>query len=234
MSRKTIRDYYDERYYNGPRGLSARRWQVAVQLLAIKTGRVLELGAGTGENAEALKKTGLDVVCADFGVYAAKVCGQKKLDAVVADASHLPFRDSAFDGVCSTSFLEHIPKGVTKLVLNEVVRVVRPKGRLVLHTEPNKFLEFFSILYGILNKNHWRRYSESGGHVNTYTPWRFHKEIFRSGISISRYLIGSYPENSPFSNMLKPLSRTRTLIRLLGNETWIVGTASVSPPTPAY
>ena len=226
MSRKTIRDYYDERYYKGPRNLSERRWQIALRLLAIKTGRILELGAGTGENAESLKKAGLDVVCADFGVYAAKACGQRQLDAIVADASHLPFRDSAFDGVCSTSFLEHIPKGVTKLVLNEVVRVVRPKGILVLHTEPNRFLEFFSILYGILNKSHWRRYYESGGHINTYTPSRFHKEISRSGVSISRYLIDSYPENSPFSNTLKPLSRTRALIRLLGNETWIVGVAT--------
>ena len=225
LAPKVIRDYYTEEYYEGERNLSERRWETTNRLLSLDVGsNVLDLGAGTGENASVLKDNGLAVTCVDFGIYGISGCVKKGLDGVVADGRFLPFIDGAFDGLCSTSFLEHIPRNDVNRVLTEAQRVVRLRGRLVLHTEPNKILEQLSIFYGLLNKRHWRRYYDSGGHVNTYTPSRFIQDIVHANIHVSSFLMDGYPREAPFARVLAPLSRLRPLVRFLGNEMWAVAT----------
>ncbi len=220
---RAIRDYYGEEYYEGERNLSERRWMSAKYLLSLDAGStVLDLGAGTGENAAHLRDSGLIVTCVDFGLYGILVCRKKGLDGVVADARFLPFKEDAFDGLCSTSFLEHVAKEDVSDVLYEAQRVVKEEGKLVVHTEPNKMLERLSILYGLVNRKHWRRYHESGGHINTYTPWRFLDDLLRSNLHVSAFLMDGYPREAPFAKIVAPLSRWRYFIRLLGNEMWAV------------
>jgi SAM-dependent methyltransferase len=51
---------------------------------------------------------------------------------VVADAHHLPFRDQAFDAVVTFNTFEHLADPVR--AASEIHRVLKPGGRLVLHT----------------------------------------------------------------------------------------------------
>jgi len=65
--------------------------------------------------------------------------------AVVADAHHLPFRDSVFDRVFAFNVFEHLRD--PRLAASEIERVLKPGGKATIHTaflqalheEPNHF-----------------------------------------------------------------------------------------------
>ncbi|MCW2997098.1 MAG: Methyltransferase type 11 [Solirubrobacterales bacterium] len=105
-------------------------------LLSQATGRVLELGAGTGANA-ALYPAGLDrlVLTEPEELMAkrlrAKVAdlGRTDLEVVAAGAQALPFPDDSFDTVVSTLVLCTVPD--VPGALAEVRRVLAPGGRLL-------------------------------------------------------------------------------------------------------
>ncbi|MCW2999523.1 MAG: class SAM-dependent methyltransferase [Solirubrobacterales bacterium] len=117
-------------------------------LLAQASGRVLELGAGTGLNA-AHYPAGLErlVLSEPEPMMAkrlrAKVAdlGRTDLEVVDAGADALPFEDDSFDTVVSTLVLCTVPS--VEGALAEVRRVLAPGGRLlflehVRNTDPKR------------------------------------------------------------------------------------------------
>ncbi|MEU7004963.1 class I SAM-dependent methyltransferase [Nonomuraea sp. NPDC046570] len=94
--------------------------------------RVLDLAAGTGTSSLTLKRPGTEVVACDFSLGMLKV-GRSRTRAVTflaGDAQRLPFADDSFD-VATISFgLRNI--AVAETALSEMLRVVRPGGRLVV------------------------------------------------------------------------------------------------------
>jgi SAM-dependent methyltransferase len=76
------------------------------------------------------------------------------------DGNILPFASGTFDGVISTQVLEHVPN--PRALLNEINRVIKPGGGLVLsipfmwqeHEEPFDFSRFTSFgMTELLNQN---------------------------------------------------------------------------------
>jgi SAM-dependent methyltransferase len=100
-------------------------------LQPVPGGRYLDVGAGTGTAASALVAAGAWVVAADRSYTMAAECRDRRLSAVVvADAHRLPFADSSFDGAWADRVLQHL--AAPDRALDELVRVVRPGGRVVL------------------------------------------------------------------------------------------------------
>lgn len=100
--------------------------------------RVLDIGIIPGHMAMALKDLGCDVC----GVTDARLDMSDRWEAekitvsrAVVDREALPFPDDYFDGVLFTEVLEHLLYDPRKLV-DEIYRVLRPKGELVVST-PN-------------------------------------------------------------------------------------------------
>ena len=63
----------------------------------------------------------------------------ERLTFSVADGTGLPFGDATFDITLSMSTLDHVPDGAGRqLFVNEMARVTRPGGRVVL-TVPNRW-----------------------------------------------------------------------------------------------
>jgi SAM-dependent methyltransferase len=77
---------------------------------------------------------------------------------VVATCLRLPFRPSCFDSVLFTDVLEHTETGHEEEVLDEIARVLRPMGLLLL-TTPNDRLwyRFLDPAWWLFNHRHYRR-----------------------------------------------------------------------------
>lgn len=95
---------------------------------------ILDIGCGFGEFAQAFFDepcdVGLDIAPLDLYA-AARVHKYKNL--LLADARDMPFSKETFSTIISISTLEHIPN--PDLVLKEVYRVLKPKGKIVFTIE---------------------------------------------------------------------------------------------------
>ncbi|MEM2338607.1 MAG: methyltransferase domain-containing protein [Nitrososphaerales archaeon] len=88
---------------------------------------VLDVGGGYGYIVRRLNLFGIEAYCADISKY----CMRKRVteNFVLCSATHLPFKDKAFDLVISIATMEHIPEKNVVDVIKEMVRV----GRRGLH-----------------------------------------------------------------------------------------------------
>jgi demethylmenaquinone methyltransferase / 2-methoxy-6-polyprenyl-1,4-benzoquinol methylase len=111
-----------------------RIWRKAVLAAVAPTPgeRVLDLAAGTGTSSLPFAQAGAFVVPCDFSLGMLAV-GRKRLPElpfVAGDALHLPFADESFDAVTISFGIRNVVDYQAGLV--EMLRVVRPGGRLVI------------------------------------------------------------------------------------------------------
>jgi ubiquinone/menaquinone biosynthesis C-methylase UbiE len=113
--------------------------------------RVLDVGTGTGLLAELAAKWARSYVGVDFSgsmlSRAARKLAPLQADNVSlrwGDARALAFDDEAFDAVVSSFMLPHFPRSQKVEVLRELVRVLRPGGRLGLFLAQGEVAPMFS------------------------------------------------------------------------------------------
>jgi ubiquinone/menaquinone biosynthesis C-methylase UbiE len=115
------------------------------ELLAGLSGRVIEIGAGTGPNFKLYPDTVTELVAVEPEDYLrgkaeeAAARGGRDIRLVDALADRLPFEDGAFDAAVAAQVLCSVPSQAAALA--ELRRVVRPGGELrfyehVLATSP--------------------------------------------------------------------------------------------------
>jgi len=92
-------------------------------------GRLLDIGCGRSLFPSFLARRGFDVVCVDIDRSALMWQRAHGVEAVMADATLLPFRNSTFEHICAISSIEHIPGDGDKRAVAEMLRVLRKKGR---------------------------------------------------------------------------------------------------------
>ena len=111
-----------------------RRWRrLTVEAVAATAGeKVLDLAAGTGTSSEPFAHDGAVVVPSDFSLGMLRVGKSRRPDLpfVAGDATRLPFADGAFDAVTISFGLRNVVD--TDAALGEMLRVVRPGGRVVI------------------------------------------------------------------------------------------------------
>lgn len=109
-------------------------WEVAHSL---ETGAmVLDAGCGSGRLAE---WTEADVTGVDFSESVLRSAAERSQKLVQSDLSRrLPFADGTFDSVVSLNVLYAVPDPVA--ALQEMARVLKPGGQLVLATPVDKRL----------------------------------------------------------------------------------------------
>lgn len=108
-------------------------------LAPVKDMEVLDLGGGTGMNAEPLCKAGAKVTIVDASQSMLKRASVKKMTVslVHAKAETLPLPDSSFDLVLISDAWHHFSDQAG--VVSEVARVLRPAGRLyIIDFDPAK------------------------------------------------------------------------------------------------
>ncbi|GIX08190.1 MAG: hypothetical protein KatS3mg115_2593 [Candidatus Poribacteria bacterium] len=148
-----------------------------VERFVPRGGLLLELGSGLGIAARMLSERGYRVVGIDVSPLFLKEAAawrSERLDYLVGDGLELPFVDEAFDAVVSHQYLEHVPD--VELALNEMGRVLRPGGRVVL-VGPNllsplvPLMEWRNTRRGRVRRAVWARHL-GGALVQARDNWR--------------------------------------------------------------
>jgi ubiquinone/menaquinone biosynthesis C-methylase UbiE len=96
---------------------------------------VLDAGAGTGNLAVLIAKTGAQVVGLDSSEIGLEIF-KKKLPgsrAVLQDLKHaIPFPDNSFDYICSVNTLFAIDPGHRQKICREFHRLLKPGGKIIM------------------------------------------------------------------------------------------------------
>lgn len=96
--------------------------------------RVLNIGVGSGSLEALAARKGVDINALDPSVRAIARL-RESLDlgdrAKVGYSQEIPFESDQFDAVVMTEVLEHLGQAVRDQTLDEVYRVLKPRGRLI-------------------------------------------------------------------------------------------------------
>lgn len=92
--------------------------------------RLLEIGAGTGQDSAYFQEEGCAVVAADLSPAMVERCRAKGIEAHVMDFLHLDFPVDSFDAVFAMNCLLHVPNRDLPAVLAAIRAVLRSDGLL--------------------------------------------------------------------------------------------------------
>lgn len=153
----------------------------ALDLLRLSQGRrCLDIGCGVGEDTRAMagafgaEAVGIDVNPRMVEEAQSRSAGRPGVTFRVGDASSLPFPDASFDAGWVKRTLMHIAEPAR--VIAEMVRVIRPGGRVVA-VEPD--LEVV-LLVEVTRKVLARR---AAGYANAWAGRRLRRLLLEAGLS---------------------------------------------------
>jgi SAM-dependent methyltransferase len=113
-------------------GLSKEPWKLAERLAFRERlapgARLLEIGAGTGQDSSYFQQGGFAVVATDLSAAMVERCRAKGIEAHVMDFLHLNFPAGSFDAVFAMNCLLHVPNRDLPAILAAVRALLRPGG----------------------------------------------------------------------------------------------------------
>jgi SAM-dependent methyltransferase len=260
--RRIPADTYDREYflsntcegadeYHAGRGLSALKARQVAYLRPEPGMRVLDVGCGRGEVLLACARAGAQVAGVDYSEAAVELSRETLRDVTAdvrqGDVTRLPWPDASFDAVLSGDVIEHLVPDDAAGMLREAHRVLRPGGRLVLHTAPNRL--FLDVAWPVLRwpliaaghrasverLEHWVEASKDF-HVNEQTVYGLRRGLRTAGfirpvVWIDANIVrdGSHHttqglEGSWMIRMGQRLAGVRAVRLFCGNDIWAVAT----------
>jgi len=101
-----------------------------------KEKKYLDIGSGPGHIGQLLRRMGFDITsCDPFVKPFASVRKEQQSEgslSLLSEAQHLPFKIDFFEGAMVNFVLHHIPPQDWLIVFDEIERVIKPGGRLIL------------------------------------------------------------------------------------------------------
>lgn len=130
--------------------LLSRRLSTALAIADVQPGmKVLDIGCGRGESLVRLSFQGAVVWGLDYSSEALRIAermiatniGKERRGCLLvsANARHLPFPARSFDRVLMLDIVEHLHPWELDVALREVHRTLKPTGKLIVHTAPNRW-----------------------------------------------------------------------------------------------
>jgi SAM-dependent methyltransferase len=115
--------------------LQYRAVRRALRVAGVAPGaRVLDVGCGTGRWLRRYQGLGFEALGVDatFSMLAIAQARGTTTPLAAGEAYRLPFGDAQFDCVSDITVVQHIPVSQQAAALGEMMRVLKPKGRLIL------------------------------------------------------------------------------------------------------
>jgi len=115
-----------------------------------KVKKILDLGCGTGRHTVYLAKCGFDIYGMDISEEGVRIArewlkkeGLKANFKIGSIYKKLPYKDNFFDAVISTNTIHH--QGIEKVrgTIQEVERILKPKGLIFITVRKRKFRKFY-------------------------------------------------------------------------------------------
>jgi len=95
---------------------------------------LLDVGGGTGRVSFRFTEISSEIIVADSAVNMLKEANKKGLFAINAHSETMPFQDMSFDRIIMVDTFHHVIEH--QQTLDEIWRILKPKGRIVIE-EPN-------------------------------------------------------------------------------------------------
>ena len=129
----------------------SRRLTQSFAIAGISTGMtVLDLGCGRGEIVRHVARLGSTCFGMDYSRAALNLSQQALKsepgvhDVMRADAKVLPYANNSYDRVLMFDVVEHLHKWELDACMAEVWRVLKPGGKLIVHTAPNRWYDIYA------------------------------------------------------------------------------------------
>jgi SAM-dependent methyltransferase len=202
------RDYFLSEYCEGwerfraDRGLSPLKTR-ELELLDVAPGHhVLDAGCGRGEVLLACAGRGAAVAGIDYADAAVGLSRETLAEVEGADVRHgdltaLPWPPGTFDRALLGDVIEHLTPRQAATALLELRRVLRPGGRLVVHTAPNR--AFLALGWPVarvalkltgggatVEQVDWWIAESKRFHVNEQTVWSLGRGLRAAGFATVR------------------------------------------------
>lgn len=177
------------------------------------TDKVLDVGCGRGEIIVGCHQKNISCIGIDYSPSAIVICkdtlsknGINVHNAKLMDAKKLDFPDESFNVVIMLDVVEHLYDWELNRAVDEAHRVLKQKGRLLIHTSPNRnnmsFLRTIASLFGV-------KFESDKFHVNEQTPHTLNQTLSRKFKVINCKLV---KDNHYFS---KQAAGHRNVVRFL-------------------
>ena len=160
----------------------------------------LDIACGSGTFLGSLRNTksthvGIDISLPQISEAQYRY-GERNKFFLQSDAAQLPFPTDCFDIVTVVELIEHLPISLVKKTLDEVFRILRPGGSLILST-PN----YRSLIWVIEPMIGWfGEVSYKDQHITKFTKARLQQTL--QGVGFQEISIQGFMFFAPFSAFL--------------------------------
>jgi cyclopropane fatty-acyl-phospholipid synthase-like methyltransferase len=203
----------------------SRRLRQAFTFAAVAPGMtVLDIGCGRGEIVRHVVRIGARAFGIDYAQAAVKLARQTLqaeagAHAILrANARHLPFADDQFDRVLMFDVVEHLQPWELEVTLRESRRVLKPGGKIVIHTAPNRWYDAYAYplvrtLRTMMGQGkHYPRNPRALNvavntevHVNEQDMLRLRRHLRRAGFKDVHIWLDTPPQNRQESALMSAL-----------------------------
>jgi len=160
----------------------------------VKNKKVLDAACGEGYGTNLISQHaefvwGIDI-SKDSIDWATTAYHSNNIEFKVSDIQTLPISDQSVDVVVSFETIEHVDEKAQEKFLNEIKRVLKPNGILIMST-PDKRL--YSDIVGFTNEFHIKEFYEN--EFRSFLQSKFkHTYMFRQGFRTFSYLGACHPK----------------------------------------